>query len=191
MNMKSPCPICDLLPAPAVERHASGFTALMHACEWGDLGIVQGLVTNGGADVNAKETGGFTALMYGVEHLDVVRFLLEKTDTDELGMRDDNDATVLMHACESGNLDVVQYLVANGGADVKAKDNFGRTALMDAAENGHVDVVEYLVDVGADPREKDDDGYTALMHAAENQKWGVVEFLATPCVLCRKKRRVD
>ncbi|CAG9466323.1 unnamed protein product [Pedinophyceae sp. YPF-701] len=63
-------------------------------------------------------------------------------------------------AAETGNLEIVRYLVENG-ADVNALDNDDETALHEAAEDGHLEVVKYLIAVGVDPDIRNDDGETA------------------------------
>jgi ankyrin repeat protein len=62
--------------------------------------------------------------------------------------------TLLMFACEKGNLEVVQALLTNG-ADMEAKDIVGTTVLMKACEGGHLEVVQALLAKDADLEAKE------------------------------------
>lgn len=52
--------------------------------------------------------------------------------------------TALHVAASEGQLQVVHYLVAHGGADITAVDRWGGTALSDAEREGHASVAKYL-----------------------------------------------
>jgi ankyrin repeat protein len=57
----------------------------------------------------------------------------------------DNGMTPLMHACEAGNFDNVEWLLSNG-ADISAVEpSKGWTCLFFASARGHVQIVEKLV----------------------------------------------
>jgi hypothetical protein len=104
----------------------------MDACFKGRFPVVDLLVRESGADVNAKDNDGETALMSACKkgHVKVVGWLVR----------------------ESNELNV----------DVNAVDKNGNTALMLAAINGHVGVVQLLVTIGADVNAEDKNGNTAL-----------------------------
>jgi TIR domain/Ankyrin repeats (3 copies)/Ankyrin repeat len=103
------------------ERFRGG-TALMKAAEVGNVEIVQALVERG-ADVNARDAGGRTALMRAA---DVYRY----HPTDRLA------ATV--------------RTLLGGGADINAVDHEGLTALAIARHGpAKTDVVDMLIKAGA------------------------------------------
>jgi len=84
----------------------------------------------------------------------------------------------LCAASVNGHLEVVKFLVEEGGADVESKSNTGRTALSFAAYNGRLDVVEFLVEEGgADVESKDNYGQTPLSFAAAMGRLEAVKFL--------------
>ena len=56
--------------------------------------------------------------------------------------------TLLMHACEVGNNDIVSLLIQNG-AHVDTQDRYGRTALFMAARFGHLECCKVLCAAGA------------------------------------------
>ncbi len=109
-----------------------------------DLRVLLGL----GADVNARDDKGATALMWAcaLGHTGVVKILLnQKADVHA---KDEKGATALMWAAARGHTGVVKILLSHG-ADVNARDEDGATALMQAAARGHTGVVELLKDHGA------------------------------------------
>lgn len=73
--------------------------------------------------------------------------------------------TVLMTAARTGNVDVVEALLARG-ADVNAREMVqGHGALMWAAAEGHAEVARVLREHGADVHARSSAGFTALMLA--------------------------
>jgi uncharacterized protein len=102
-----------------------GITALMTACNRGHVDVVRILLEKG-ADVNAKDWEGWTALMAaaaGAAH-------------------DDNRNK------EEECLEIVRLLIAHG-ADVNQKGRRFQTALKDADDAGHKRVKELLIQHGA------------------------------------------
>jgi len=52
--------------------------------------------------------------------------------------------TPLFYACNSGKIDLVEYLVKHG-ADINKRNKYGNTPLFNACESGNKDLVEYFV----------------------------------------------
>jgi ankyrin repeat protein len=128
-------------------RGEGGATPLMLAAGRGDAAMVAALVA-AGADVNAADERGFTALYYGSYNPDEDR----------------------------GYPDVVQALV-DAGADKEAKIGYGVRPLMYAAGNGEAGVVEVLLRAGADPLARNDGGRTALMMVKDRDYVDVINLL--------------
>jgi ankyrin repeat protein len=102
-----------------------GFSALMYACEKGNLEIVQ-LLVDRGADVNAREPAfHFTPLMAAASG---------KGFSDEAQK-------------ESRGLAIVELLVQHG-ANVNAAGKNGQTAIKFATESGHQQIVTFLENHG-------------------------------------------
>ncbi len=101
------------------------------------------LLIKSGANVNAKDIGGRTALMATATKSNLSSSYAERLK------------------------DVAELLIKSG-VEVNAKDNEGMTALMLAARWGNKDTVELLIKSGANVNAKDNEGYSALMHAGSD-----------------------
>ena len=84
--------------------------------------------------------------------------------------------TVLMYACEKGNLYITQALI-DANANVNAKDNDGKTPLMYACERDDLDIVRALIDANANVNAKDKNKETALMYAKGKGNLEIVQAL--------------
>jgi ankyrin repeat protein len=64
--------------------------------------------------------------------------------------------TVMIHAVESGNCDLVRWLIGQGAnANARRTDLSRQTVLHDAAWRGDLDMVKLLVEAGADRHARD------------------------------------
>jgi TPR repeat protein len=109
-----------------------------------------------GADVNAKNEKGFTALMSAATpgHASVVDILIEVGA--DVNAENDQQATALMYAVMGGSTETVMALT-QAGADVNAVSAFGNTALTIAAgKSDGAEIVEILRDAGADVDDKNE-----------------------------------
>ena len=151
---------------------------LILAARRSDLNAVNDLLRLG-ANVNAHDHDGLTALMWGVWNgrVEVVELILavggiDITATDNLGR------TALMCAALWGHVEVVNVLLANDASITATDNDLGRTALTWAAQRGRVAVVDRLLELdGIDVNATDYLGCTALMWAASNGHVAVVERL--------------
>jgi len=89
----------------------------------------------------------------------------------------DEGMNTVFFAAFYGRLQVVQWLVTNGGLANQA-DNIGRTPLNAAAVNGHLEIVQWLAANGGSVTQADNDGFTALYIAAVNGHLEIVQWLA-------------
>jgi ankyrin repeat protein len=137
-------------PASASARGAGGITPLMAATLYGDLDSVRSLLERG-ADPNAKNEAGATALMWAVPSLPKTQALIERGAN--VNARSDDGRTPLMIAAGlRGGIQVVELLLARG-ADPSAigPSLFGPTsALAEAAYAGDEAIFKLLLDRGAD-----------------------------------------
>jgi ankyrin repeat protein len=142
----------------------------------GDLAAARTLVQKG-ADVNAAQVDGATALHWAVYRDDpaAVDFLLGAGAKPETANR--AGATPLSMAALYGNPVVVDRLL-KAGANAKALGPNGETMVMFAARNGNPQVLKLFIEAGVDVNAKEPvRGTTALMWAVEQRNAAAVETL--------------
>jgi ankyrin repeat protein len=111
-----------------------------------------------GADINAKNNEGDTALMVAAykNHREIVEAL--SAAKADINAKNRYGNTAVMWAALHGRANAVQALIV-ADADLNAKDNYSYTALMWAALNNRPAIVELLIAADADKNivnEKDD-----------------------------------
>lgn len=148
---------------------------LVDAAEAADWSRV-GTLLEHGADVNAAQLDGTTALHWAVyhDHTASVKQLLAAGANAKAENR--YGVAPLSLACTNGNAEVVRALLA-AGADPNTTLRGGETVLMTAARTGRLDPVQALLDAGAKVDATDRKGQTALMWAAAEGHAPVVELL--------------
>jgi uncharacterized protein len=129
-----------------------------------------------GANVNATQADGMTALHWAAYHEDtsLVSKLLEAGAKAEVANR--YGVTPLAVACTNGNAAIVDLLLKTG-ADANASKRGGETVLMTAARTGKTGPVKALLAHGAKVNARDRKGQTALMWAAAEGHADVVSLL--------------
>ena len=153
-----------------------GTPALIEAARAGDAESVRALL-DGGADVNARQGDGATALHWAAHRnsLAATRLLLDAGADPNAA--NDLDATPLWLAAENGSAPMTELLL-DAGADPNLTLVMGETPLMIAARSGAAETVALLLDAGAFPnateRERDQ---TALMWAAAEGHADVAQLL--------------
>ncbi len=120
----------DFAPKP-------GFTELMRDAIKRDLRAVQHEITGGGANVNAQDASGFTALMAAALRRDPeVMTILLNAGADP-NLRSNQGQTALM-AASAGPLALSEktfLVLADAHADLNAQDRSGQSVLMLAAQD--------------------------------------------------------
>ncbi len=121
--------------------------AVLQALEFGLVDQVKPLI-DAGADVNVRDTVGYTPLMWAVymKNTEAVRQLVESGAViDEFMLTGD---TALMFAAQGGYYDIVDILL-KAGADINARNTSAESPLTLAIKNGHIKIVKELVARGA------------------------------------------
>lgn len=134
------------------------------------------LLLGNGAQVNAQDNGGRTALHWAAHLRDkeIAQWLIAKgADVNAKQTGDFAGITPLFWA---ENKDIATLLIVHG-ADSKAKAMNDYTPLHAAAGNNKKDIVELLITKGVDVNAKDKDGRTPLSYAVENKHNEIVELL--------------
>jgi ankyrin repeat protein len=135
-------------------KNERGATPLNVACDRTALDAVQ-LLIDGGADVNTRTNRGNTPLSCaasgkGCTLLKTYAFNTTYDFTNVAEILLDNGADVnllnpLLIAARSGNLKMVQLLLAKG-ANINATDAEGQNVLQIAEQEGHTNIVKFLKD---------------------------------------------
>jgi ankyrin repeat protein len=196
-----------------------GWTPLLTAVNNRNYAVARLLIEHG-ADVNRANKGGWTPLYLAtdnrnieggdypvpkadIDHLELIRLLLEKGADPNLRIREntltrtiftmqwfyEDGATPFLRAAQSSDTELMKLLLAHG-ADPKIATNHGDTALTAAAGIGWVDGVTYehsaaanveavrmLLDLGLDPNAANAEGRTPLMGAALKGRTEVITLL--------------
>lgn len=98
---------------------------------------------------------------------------LSQTDNDEPM---DNDMDILIDACRSGKVDVIQDYLAHGG-NVNIKNEEETTLLHFAVDADALEIVQLLLQYGVDVHAKDDQGTSALDSAEMNDFLAIASLL--------------
>jgi ankyrin repeat protein len=139
-------------------------------------GTVFRTLLDAGADVNAAQADGMTALHWAVYHDDGETARLLVRAGANVNAVNRYLVGPLSVACTNGNADLVTLLLA-AGADANASLPGGETVLMTAARTGNPGVVRALLARGANPNQRERVGQTALMWAAAEGHTAVVKAL--------------
>jgi len=165
---------------------------LCGACSDGNIEGVEEILRDAFTDINRRDPGGYTPLMWAVSHghLDIVKRLLEvpdiKLDTALHMARKNNRVsimngyTALHYACIHNSVSIIQLICQDSRcspAVINKKNSDGETALMIAVRRGHLDIVKELDREGTDFFTKDNDGRTLIEMARRKNKVEVLEYL--------------
>jgi ankyrin repeat protein len=143
-----------------------------------------------GADLNAKDREGWTALMRAAEkgYVITVKILLSKGA--DVNVQNKFGKTALMYAKQKGYNEIVKLIqediveeakidntTARKNNNTDEKDQYGREKLFNASRYGRIEEMQALLDKGININVKDDNGATALIFAAHYGKKNSVQFL--------------
>jgi ankyrin repeat protein len=158
----------------------NGMTPLMRAAMEQDEEAARKLIENG-ADVNARDGDGRTALMLAQNFSmtspslpDNMSALLISSGAD-VNARDKNGRTALFYAVDSFSPKFMIPRLLASGADPNVRDHDGNTVLILVADEpgnlGSYDAVAALIEAGADVNARNDSGETALISAVSHHKY--------------------
>ena len=104
-----------------------GNTILHDAARVGSLDVMKYLINTHHYPITTNNSGR-TVLYYAVEHIDVVKYLINECSCDIL-ITDKHGQTPLHFAARWGTVEVIEYFLSTGNFDPLAKNNWGRTPL--------------------------------------------------------------
>lgn len=164
----------DLSKIQLEARDNRGATTLMHAAAFGSIEAVK-LLLDAGADVNAKNDFGATALLWCARDGEKARLLIEHGA--DVNARSKQGRTPLMLAgMRQGGSDLVALLLSKG-ADVNVADTRGETALGLAAEYGDFETVRLLIANKADIQARNRKGETPVIEASTRTQPEILHLL--------------
>ncbi|XP_006874954.1 PREDICTED: ankyrin repeat and SAM domain-containing protein 3 [Chrysochloris asiatica] len=147
------------------------------AASIGQYEVVQECVQRKEFDLNKKNGGGWTPLMYAsyIGHDTIVHLLLEAGVS--VNVPTPEGQTPLMLASSCGN-ESIAYFLLQQGAELEMKDIQGWTALFHGTSAGHQQMVKFLLDSGANANTREPvHGFTPLMEAAVAGHEIIVQYL--------------
>jgi uncharacterized protein len=138
---------------------ANGSPMLVLAIREKSPKVINVLLGDKNIDVDLSDKNGETPLM--MASIDGNLLLVKTLVTDHKAQLDHIGWTPLHYACAKGQLEVAQFLIANG-AIVDSMSLGNTTPLMMAVQSGNEQVVKLLLDKGADLQLRNDQGLTAI-----------------------------
>src|SRR5688572_6708279 len=139
--------LLDTGTSPNLRSPATGITPLIWASNFGDLEVMELLLSRGARiDVHARGYGTPLSSAAYFGRAPAVRLLLDRGADPNVGTS--TGFTPLMMAAMGGNRESLDLLI-RAGADVNARDGLGTTALSAAREAGDEYAVRRLIAAGA------------------------------------------
>lgn len=167
-------------PAMLEVRDEHGNTPLLYAALYLDAGMIEQMLEKG-ADPNATNKAGASALMWAVSDPAKVRVLLKHgARVNAAAVTGNTPLIIASH--QYGSAETLKELLAHG-ADVRAVTAAGETAVRAAARAGDVEALRILLDHGGDVNQDSRTTYSAtakvtpLMMAAQLGHLDCVQLL--------------
>uniref|UniRef100_A0A8B9LCF7 Ankyrin repeat and sterile alpha motif domain containing 3 n=1 Tax=Astyanax mexicanus TaxID=7994 RepID=A0A8B9LCF7_ASTMX len=154
------------------------------ACSIGQYDVVVECIQRRDVDVDGKNLGGWTPLMYAayIGHDNIANLLLESGVSVNASTA--KGLTPLMLAASCGN-ESIAYFLLQQGAELEGKDGRGWTALLHSTSNRHQQMVKFLLDNNANANIKEPVfGFTPLMEAAASGHEIIVQYLLDHVSVC-------
>ena len=134
--------------------------------------IVDTLIT-AGANLNARDTDGVTALVFAAEAGSAPTVTKLVVAGAALDLTTNEETTALIAAAELGSTACARALV-NAKAKLDMHNNIGVTALMAAANSDSPDIVQLLLSAGANASLRSDCNKTALQYVGSTAENGAL-----------------
>jgi ankyrin repeat protein len=141
-----------------------------------DPAILQ-LLLDKGADINATDTSGWTALHYACwkKNRHAVAELLIRNKAN-VNLTNSDGFSALYCACHAGNIKAAELLLDNN-ADINLPSKFGFTPLTATSSTNHLLLTKLLLHYNANIDHKDNFNQTARSIAVEGGCTGIVEAI--------------
>jgi len=138
---------CETTPKTQEEREDVNQEVFFQAVKSGDYAEVKRLIEEG-ADVNAQNNDGWTALMWATHYgyPEFAKLLIDKGA--DINAQNNKGLTALGTASVRGKTKAAKLLIEEG-ADINVQDTWGHTALEWALREGYPEIAELLREAGA------------------------------------------
>ncbi|HVY80520.1 MAG TPA: ankyrin repeat domain-containing protein [Steroidobacteraceae bacterium] len=176
----APALMAQAAGTPAVTGQATAAAhpavSLLEAAKTGDSAAALDLVKHG-ADVNAAEADGTTALHWAVYRNDTALVQALLAAGAKVNVTNEFGSSPLSEAAITGNVAVIDALL-KAGADPESPNADGQTALMVLARTSNLEAAKLLLKKGANANAVEKwHGQTALMWAAAQEQPEMVKLL--------------
>ncbi len=168
------------------EADSQGVTPLMNAAAIGSLDAMKLLIERG-AEVNAQNAFGSTALMWSARDAQKVRFLL--AHGADVNKATKTGRTALTIAALSNPSAETVHMLLERGADPSLVDNLGNNAFLSALKGNDAATIRLLADSPGDVNRADPLGETPLMREAAMRNIEAVKLLLEKGAECKTQRR--
>ncbi|XP_048246506.1 ankyrin repeat domain-containing protein 50-like isoform X2 [Haliotis rufescens] len=152
-------------------------TDLIAACREGNLQRVRNILDQRLEDINKKDCGGMTPVMWAARrgHREVLDLLVKKGA--DVSVKDKDGHNILHWACYGSNFAMVKYVLSLGKVDINNTGQDGRTPAMFVARQGYRKLFQLLVSKGGFPSEIDKDGNNILILACWGGNEEIVKYM--------------
>ena len=150
-------------------------TVIHMAASKGNAEVVRLLVEHG-ADIEAEDEDGWTAVFYAAlsGDLETIQYLCDQGA--DIQRTTGEGFTPLIAGMENGQLEVARLLVELG-VDIHARDSYGGSALWLSVQNQKPQILEYLISLGAEVNVRSDQIPPTLHQASAQGHVECVEIL--------------
>jgi ankyrin repeat protein len=156
-------------------KDADGVPALMLAGLFADVDLMKALL-DAGADVNAANGSGATALIWSVPDLEKVRLLVARRADVNARSTNLGRTAFLVAANYPSTVPLLRFLLEHG-ADLKAQDRNRANALNLAVRASDIEVVRFLVERGLGVNDASPGGARPLAPALGRSYLPTIEYL--------------
>ncbi|XP_067683447.1 serine/threonine-protein phosphatase 6 regulatory ankyrin repeat subunit B-like [Haliotis asinina] len=158
-------------------RSVSGDYILHCASIGGNVEIIEYLLSQGVDDINSKGQLGATPVMMAAQKVRREAFGLLVSRGSDLTVVDENNDSLLHHACSGGCVDIVEYVISVSRNDINRRGQHGLTPVMMAAYKGNTLAFHALAKTQCDMSLKSDNNLNLFHIACISGNVEIVEYL--------------
>ncbi|XP_046557347.1 serine/threonine-protein phosphatase 6 regulatory ankyrin repeat subunit A-like [Haliotis rubra] len=143
----------------------------------GNVEIIEYLLSQGVDDINSKGQLGATPVMMAAQKVRREAFGLLVSRGSDPAVVDENNDSLLHHACSGGCVDIVEYVMSVSRIDINRRGQHGLTPIMMAAYKGNSLAFHALAEVQCDMSLKSDSNLNIFHIACISGNVEIVEYL--------------